>query len=339
MATRRPSHARARGRRAARARCVARGPWVARVALALAVALAGCATPWDPPGLRRHRAALEAHPGQRLFDATPYLLPARGELVEFFCRWPDGRPIPIHLPEDATPDERRALDAAVAAWASAGIGVRFEPVSRERALQGGIEISFLAPDHTTRAEGTGYTLADCRLADASPAALARAVLPASMERARIRIVRRDSRTWSPADHAFFAGEVAGVALHELAHALGFQGHTHFDDGILARDTRHSTVVGRRVLAGEAFHEPTVAALYELPSGIVLVRHPVPRVRTALLDALLDALRGPLVRVGDRSGRIFWRTASGGEEGVTLVSVVEARAKPDRLVLLPDQADG
>jgi hypothetical protein len=305
------------------------------MALALAVALAACATPWDPPGLRLRRAALDAHPGQRLFDATPYVLPARGELVEFFCRWPDGQPIPLHLPEDATPDERRALEAAASAWESSGIGVHFEPASRERVRAGGIEVSFLAPDRTSRAEGTGYTLADCRIADASPDALARAVLPASLERARIRIVRRDSRTWSPADHVFFAGEVAGVALHELAHALGFQGHTQFDDGILARDTKYSTVVGRRVLAGAAFREPTLAALYDLPSGVVLDRRPVPRVRTAPLDSLLDAARGPLVRVGDRSGRIFWLTPSGGERGVTLVSVVEARERPERLVLLPE----
>ena len=323
METRRPRRGRAAPRRAA---------WAAALA---GLALAACATPWDPPGLRTHRAALAAHPGQRLFDATPYLLPARGVLVEFFCRWPAGRPIPLYWPEDATPDERRALEAAVAAWESAGIGVRFERASLERARAAGIEIALLSPEHSVRAEGTGYTLADCRVADASPAALARDVLPASLERVRIRIVRRDSRTWGPEDHAFFAGELAGVALHELAHALGFQGHARFGDGILARDTRHSTVVGRRVLAGGDFREPTLAALYDLPSGIVLARHPVPRARTAPLDARLGGAPGPLVRVGDRSGRIFWPTPKGGEDGLTLVSVVEARARPERLVLLPD----
>lgn len=301
----------------------------------LAAAVAACATPWDPPGLRGYQATLAEHPGQRLFDATPYLLPARGELVEFFCRWPEGQPIGLHLPEDATPDEQRALDAAVAAWEAAGVGVRFERVSREHAATGGIDVAFLAHDRTDRAEGTGYTLADCRLDDASPATLARPQLPARLERARIRIVRRESDEWGPADHAFFAGELAGVALHELAHALGFQGHAQFGDGILARDTKRSTVVGRRVLAGAAFREPTLAALYALPSGLVLTRHPVPRARTAPLDARLGAHPGPRVRVGDRSGRIFWRTRSGGEDGVTLVSVAVARASPERLVLLPD----
>jgi hypothetical protein len=308
---------------------------VRSIAVALAACLVACATPWDPPGLRPHRAVLAAHPGQRLFDATPYLLPARGELVEFLCRWPEDRPIPLHLPDDATPDERRALEAAVAAWTSALPSVRFERVARERALEAGIEVAFLAHDATPRAEGTGYTLADCRVADASPRALAGARLPAALERARIGIVRRESDEWDAADHAHFAGEVAGVALHELAHALGFQGHARFGGGILARDTKWSTAVGRRVLAGEPFREPTLAALYDLPSGLVLARHPVPPVRTAPLDPRLDAARGPLVRVGDRSGRIFWRTPEGSEDGVTLVSVVKARSRPERLVLLSD----
>jgi len=303
------------------------------MALACAAALlAACASPWDPPGLRPHRAVLAAHPGQRLFDATPYLLPVRGELIEFLCRWPTARPLAIHLPEDATADEQRALDAALAAWESAGLGVRFERVSAERAQ---IDVAFLAPAQTERAEGTGYTLADCRVADTRPSALAGARLPARLERAHVRIVRRESTTWSAADHARFAGEVAGVALHELAHALGFQGHARFGGGILARDTRRTTAVGRRVLGGARFVEPTLETLYALPPGLVLARHRVPTVRTEALDAQLAIRPGPLVRVGDRSGRIFWRAPGGRERGFTLVSVYVARSRPERLVLLSD----
>jgi hypothetical protein len=301
------------------------------VGIAVAVWLAACASPWDPPGLRPHASDLAEEPAHRLFDATPYLLPVRGELIEFLCRWPTDRPLAIHLPEDATPEEQRALDAALAAWESAGLGVRFEPSPLERAE---IDVAFLEHDGTQRAEGTGYTLADCRLADAGPAVTAGPKLPARLERARIRIVRREQEEWSDQDHAFFAAEVAGVALHELAHALGFQGHAEFGGGILARDTKRSTAVGRRLLAGESFAEPTLMALYALPSGVVLARHPVPGIRTAELDRLLDGRPGPWVRVGDRSARVFWRSAE-GERGVTLTSVVVARAHPERLVLLPD----
>lgn len=307
----------------------------ARAAVAAALALAACTTPWDPPGLRPYAAVLAAHPGHRLFDATPYVWPARGELVEFLCRWPTDRPVPIHLPDDATPDEARALEAALAAWESAGLGVRFERVPPARAR---VDVAFVAPDRTTRAEGTGYTLADCRLADAGAEATAGARLPARMTRARVRIVRRESDEWDAADHAFFAGEVAGVALHELAHALGFQGHARFGGGILAADAREATAVGRRVLAGEPFAEPTLRALYALPSGVVLRRHPVPAARTAPLDERLAArgvTPGPWVRVGDRSARVFWRDARGGERGLTLPSLVTVRAHPERLVLLPD----
>jgi len=305
----------------------------ARALVVTLAAWAACATPWDPPGLRPWRATLAAHPEHRLFDATPYLLPVRGELVEFLCRWPTERPLRIHLPADATPDEQRALDAALAAWESAGLGVRFERVARDRAE---IEVAFLSPERTTRAEGTGYTLADCRLTDAGPAATAGARLPARLERARIRIVRRETDEWDARDHAWFAGEVAGVALHELAHALGFQGHVRFVGGVLAGDTRETTAVGRAVLRGESFSEPTLRALYALPSGLVLARRPVSSARTAPLDARLAGAAGPLVRVGDRSARIFWREAR-GERGVTLVSVATARAHPERLVLLPDAA--
>jgi len=275
---------------------------------------------------------LAAHAGQRLFDATPYLLPVRGQLIEFLCRWPTDRPLAIHLPDDATADEQRALDAALAAWESAGLGVRFERVPAERAQ---IDVAFLASDRTPRAEGTGYTLADCRVADTGPAAIAGSRLPARLERARIRIVRRESETWSAADHAWFAGEVAGVALHELAHALGFQGHARFGGGILARDTRRTTTVGRRVLDGARFVEPTLQALYALPPGLVLARHRVPASRTAQLDGQLAIRPAPLVRVGDRSGRIFWRAPGGRERGFTLVSVYVARTRPERLVLLAD----
>ena len=302
---------------------------------ALAAAALACAAPWDPPGLRVHAAALSAVPGHRLRDATPYLLPLDGELVEFFCRFEREAQLGVHLPADATPDERRALVAALDAWQGAGLGVRFAEAAPERAQ---ILFELVAPERSARAEGTGYTLADCRLASLTPAALAGERLPARMARARIRIVRRDATGWSAADHAFFAGEVLGVALHELAHALGFQGHARFGEGLLAPDTRESTRVARRLLAGEPFREPTLEALYRLPSGVVLARRPVPAVRTAALDALakeLEGLDGPFVRVGDRSGRVFWRTPEGGEDGVTLFSLATARAHPERLVLLPD----
>ena len=211
-------------------------------------------------------------------------------------------------------------------------------VGRAEAARRGISIVFLHADETVRAEGTGYTLADCRLAGAGRAALAGERLPAQLWRARIRIVRRDAEEWEERDHRHFASEVAGVALHELAHALGFQGHARFGGGILARDTRESTRVGRALLRGETFREPTLRALYALPSGQVLVRHPVPRARTEPLDGLVASPPegdGPFVRVGDRTGRVFWRSADGTERGVTLHSVVTARAHPERLVLLPD----
>ena len=308
-----------------------------RILLGMAcAAFLGCAEPWQPPGLEPHREALAARPDHRLRDATPYLLPVRGELIEFFCRWPSNEPVRIALPGDATPDERRALEAAVEAWQGLDLGIALAVA--EPAGPAEITVEFLAPESTSRAEGTGYTLADCRLEETGAEALRGAVLPAHLERARIRIVRRETDEWDAADHAWFAGEVAGVALHELAHALGFQGHARFGGGILAQSTKESTKVGRALLAGAAFDEPTLRALYALPSGVVLARTPIPHPRTAALDAWwVRAARqeGPFIRVGDRTGRIFWRFEGDKEAGVTLASITTARSKPERLVLLSD----
>lgn len=312
-----------------------------RFALAgLTLAALACATAWEPPGLIRHQAALTRIPGQRLSDATPYLLPLAGERIAFFCRWPRERPLRVRLPADATPDEQRALEAALAAWQGVDLGLVFVRLAPDGAEPADVEIAFLAPERTIRAEGTGYTLADCRLRSLSAAASGAMRLEARLERARIRIVRRESEDWDAQDHAFFAGEVAGVALHELAHALGFQGHARFGGGILAPDTRESTRIGRALLRGAAFDEPTLRALYALPSGVVLERRAIPPQRTAPLDALRAAPppgEGPFVRVGDRSGRIFWRRPDGREHGVTLTSVATALEHPERLVLLPDPA--
>ena len=309
-----------------------------RAGLAAVCALAfACATPWDPPGLRPHAGVLAAHPGQRLFDATPYLLPIGGELVAFFCRWDTAEPLSVAIPADVTPHERRALEAALSAWEAAGLGIRFRVAAPGEAGAADVAFEFLAPERTRRAEGTGYTLADCRVGGL-PAAASQPRLDARLARARIRIVRREVDEWDEQDHAWFAAEVAGVALHELAHALGFQGHARFGGGLLAPDTRESTRVGRAVLAGAGLSEPTLRALYALPSGVVLERTPVPPVRTESVDASLAVFAGedgPYVRVGDRSGRVCWRLPDGRPWGLTLTSIDTARRRPERLVLLPD----
>ncbi len=301
-------------------------------ALLLVAGLAACAQPWDPPALRPYRGGIDLHGGHRLKDLTPYVLPWAGEVLELVCRWPEG-PVPVHVPPDATPDEARAIEAAIDAWEALDLGLRFPRVAREAAA-----IRFeLVPHRTGRLGGTGFTLADCAV---DPSRVGADRVPARLVSARIRILRRDTAEWDARDHAFFASEVAGVALHEMAHALGFQGHATFGEGILRPDTRYSTRIGRRLLQGGGFDDPTLRALYGIPSGLVLARHPVPAVRTEWVDRLAarapaHGLEGPWVRVGDRDGRVFWR---GGEEwGVTISGIQTARAHPERIVLLPDLA--
>ena len=97
--------------------------WQARcalpAALAVLVALAatGCAQrAWDLESLEQRHPALRGIAGHRLGEVTPYLLPAADTLTLFLCRWPDAARLSVSFPPDVSSEERRALEAALAAW-------------------------------------------------------------------------------------------------------------------------------------------------------------------------------------------------------------------------------
>lgn len=258
-------------------------------------------------GLDLRHPQLAAVKGHRLADARPYYLPAAGELTLFLCRWPDSAVIPVALPPDADVEEARKLEAALAGWEGAGLGIRFERRTGE--LDGvGIEIR-LRDDMLAY---SANTVVDCAVdsdgirSDADP-------LPARVVLASIHLARADPR-------------LAGSALHELGHALGFQGHPRAKRGMRGRPARSESVMGRdtqavrrageRVLAGTAFSDPSLTALYALPSGTVVERLPIGSEITRPVDRLLElgaraGLVGPLVRVGDDAGRIAWLDPSSG----------------------------
>ncbi|MBW1686657.1 MAG: hypothetical protein JRS35_16525, partial [Deltaproteobacteria bacterium] len=104
--------------------------------LAALVGLACAERAWEVERLELRHPALRARSPHRLGDTRPYYLPAAGRLTLFLCRWPDGATVPVSLPANATPDQRRKLEAVLGAWEDA-LGLRFEL----RALSGvGIEI-------------------------------------------------------------------------------------------------------------------------------------------------------------------------------------------------------
>jgi len=301
--------------------------------VAAAVAASACAGGWRRPGTGAPAAptALDA--------LTPYLLPTRGVLVAFTCRWDPSLPLGVSLPPDASPEEQALLESALRAWEGTGIGVRFVPVPRHQAA---IDVSFIASTGTEAnvpgTEFAGQTLADCRVRGGEEAWRTADRLDAELVLASIRLMRRSPKDWRGHDRPLSPEELVGAMLHELGHALGYQGHVRGVRGVMGVEREIVARVGRRVLAGEGLGASAVKRLYALPSGTVLRRSPVSAVRTEPADALaaLGAARGlagPFARVGDREARIFWVEPGGSELGVQVPEPARTLGAAERLVVL------
>jgi len=306
-----------------------------RAAAALAAAGIACHPGGvDPAG---RYPALRSIRGERLGETNPYVLPAGGEVALFVCRFSIEAPLGVALAPDARPEERAALLAALRAWEQAIPGLRFREVDVEHAaIAIGLEDASLK---TGAGLDTANTVADCRLAPLSKQR-DRAQLRAELVRASIRIARHTNPDWQEHTREITPPELAGVALHELGHALGFQGHARQGDTVMVREVEVVQRAGRRLLAGEPFADPTLRALYALPPGAVLSRAPVAAARTEPVDRLAalaerDGLDGPYARVGEAAARLWWRDGSGREVGVVVPGVAALIRDPQTLAVLPD----
>jgi len=302
------------------------------VALAAGLLLACATGTWNVGALEERFPTLRAAKGHRLGDATPYLLPARGVLTLFLCRWPSGPPIPVSLPPDASSDERRMLETALRAWEGAGLGVRF---AAGAAPGHGIEIRFApAPEAGTPTPRAAITIADC---DVDPAALADPPpesVSAQLVFATV-LLRREEHNVLGKTVAHTPEEMLGSALHELGHALGFQGHTQRGNTVMNISVDAVRRIGRRVLQGGRFEDEALRALYTVPSGVVVGRASLPATRTEPVDrmariALRRDFTGPFVRVGDRAARLDWRDASGRVYPLLTLPVGEVLRDPESL---------
>jgi hypothetical protein len=286
-------------------------------------AVAGCATPpWDADRLAARHPELRGHPGQRLADVRPYYWPQHDQLTLFLCRWSREEPIPVAISADATERERRAVHTALAAWEGAGLGVSFARV--ERLVGRGIEFEFVAGMLSWAAS----TVAECAV-DGEPSAAPGAALDAGMVAASIQLGRNDPR-------------LVGSVLHELGHALGFQGHPRRGDSIMLRDPKRLLATSVRVGRGGEFSDSTLAALYALPSGTVLARLALPTGRSAAVDRLAELARqhgwrGPLLQVGDNAARMGWHDADGAWVFVRISGLRAALDDPGKLVIEPGQS--
>jgi hypothetical protein len=283
---------------------------------------------WRGPG--GQETPLPEIPGSHLTETTPYLLPGSGSLTFFLCHWDPTHAIPVSLPSDASRAETRILSDALQAWEQAGLGVHF--VTAEPG-GGALTLGFAADE-----SADGRTRADCRIRSREGDGR---VLVAALVRAEVNLRRFTRPDLRGHVHPLSESELEGIALHELGHALGFQGHVQHDS-IMVRDRDEVTRRGRRVLEGERWEEPTLRALYALPSGTVLSRVAISSSRTegfTTLAAFAEerAMAGPFARVGDDEAEIFFVTGAGEELGMEILAPREMVKHPERLALLPEPA--
>jgi hypothetical protein len=293
------------------ARGLARRGATGVLAVVCVAAAAGCVPArggWDAGRLERSHPAL-GETRHRLRDLAPHFVPAEGELVLFLCRWATERPVPVVLPPDADPDERAMLRRALAAWAAAGLGLRFREVA---ATEEGIVIRFVRTgDEGPQPAGAGDTLADCRVRGRpAPGAPPAAPLDARLRLASV-LLRRDQPDWLGRPLPLGPDERLGAALHELGHALGFSSHVASGDSVLRSSPEIARRQGAAVRRGEWTGDANVAALYAVPSGVVVGRRPLAAEQASVFARLGSAARaagmaGPYTRVGDRSARLFYR---------------------------------
>jgi hypothetical protein len=302
------------------------------VLLALAGSFACAPGPWDADLLERRHPALGAISQHRLRDATPYLVPAGGSIAFFLCRWPSGATIPVSLPPDASEQELRGLESVMRAWEGAGLGVRFVTGAPPGA---GIELRFIDPAAgTTATSHAANTIADCAVAPEAAEDREASVLPARLVFASIYLWHGGfDMLGRPVSHS--QAEFVGSALHEFGHALGFQGHARLGRSIMVKETDAVRRAGRSLLAGKAFGDHTLRALYAVPSGTVVKRVSVTAHRTERVDRMTRIARergfaGPYVRVGDLDGRIAWRDGVGTDYALRIFDVRRVLRAPETL---------
>jgi hypothetical protein len=308
-----------------------------RLAL-LALLLVACASaPYDAESLRLRYPELGSEQARALAGTMPYLLPAAGRITWFVCRHDTSLPVLVSLAGEASADEEAALDAALATLERSVEDLRFVRVPPDEAT---IQVEFVEGlVARERGQDQANTIADCRVAASALGAEPPTPLPASLQRAQIRIGRGGPQDALGRERSLTRAELAGVLIHELGHALGLPGHRE-GLGILTRNLEALARLGTSALEKKPIEAPALTALYRMPEGGVLARVAVSPARTHLVDrmarlvAASDA-EGPFVRVGDTVARIYWRDSKAREYGVQIILLEELLRHPEGLVILPE----
>ncbi len=208
----------------------------ARVALALcaaSLAVSAAAT------ARRRRVGARIPRSSPRFAASGSPTPIRtccrydGRVRFFLVIGRPRRPLAVSLPPDATDDERRALRRGARGWEGRGPRRALRSVDTVSRV---IEFGFVCGTVDT-ARGTGHRQHRRRLSHRTASQQGGAdVAGAELVLARIRIARITNQDTQGHQRPLTTAELAGTALHELGHALGFQGHARHGDTVMVRET-------------------------------------------------------------------------------------------------------
>lgn len=289
---------------------------------ALAATLAACAGEvLDLRALEARYPALRALGPHRLADARPYALPLDGELVLFLCRWPTDAPIAVSFSGEPDARQRAALASALRSWEAAGLGVRFAPGTGGA----GIRVRWRDDLVTSQAD----TVADCAVGG-PPGPREDAVPGARLVGASVHVARGDPH-------------LRETLLHELGHALGFQGHAPSGRTLMRAPEAEALAEARRVGDSAPVDDAALRALYAVPSGAIVARVAVSRAQTLPADrarAIADerGLAGPFARMGDRSGLLWWVGSGGRRLALRIEGALGALRRPEALRVVPASAE-
>jgi len=287
---------------------------------ALPLALAACASSGlDPDALEARYPALRALHPTLLGDTRPYALPLEAELALFLCRWPAPATLPVAFTGDPDATQEAALAAALRAWEGAGLGLRFERVGAR--ADAAIRVRLRDDWITSQAD----TTADCAVGGI-PGPGAETLPGARLVAASIHVARADPH-------------LRETLLHELGHALGFQGHARSGRTLMLAREAEVLQRARQVSDARPLDDAALRALYAVPSGAILARLRLDAVQTRPADRLAAlaaarGLAGPFVRAGDREGLLWWLEPVGRRLGLRIEGAGDALRRPAALRLVP-----
>jgi len=272
-------------------------------------------------GLEARHPQLRALAPHRLGESRPYALAFAGELVLFLCRWTGDASIPVSLTGEVGERQEEALAAALRGWEGAGLGVRFVRVDGPGAIRVRVRDDIV----TSQAD----TVADCAIGG-PPSPGATAVPGARLVTASIHVASDDPNPRL-------------TLLHELGHALGFQGHVPRGSTLMLSSHAEIVAQARRVTESSPVEDVALRALYAIPPGAIVARVPVARAQTLPADRLRAVaaervLAGPFVRMGDREGLLWWEGEPGRRLALRIEGAQRAVRKPAALRLSPASAE-